>query len=80
MSTLKSLLILVTLPTTIAAMAACAEPTPIPGPLCGDQARPEYCKEACAADALCPGHDQQACELDCRACRTDENYCPADPQ
>ncbi|MBL8622498.1 MAG: hypothetical protein JNK64_14390 [Myxococcales bacterium] len=60
--------------------AACTEPTPIPGPVCGDEARLAYCKDSCAADALCPGHDQWACELDCRACRTDDNYCPADPE
>lgn len=77
MNTLKRLLLLLSLPTAI---AACTEPTPIPGPVCGDEARLAYCKDSCAADALCPGHDQWACELDCRACRTDDNYCPADPE
>lgn len=59
---------------------ACTEPTPIPGPVCGDEARPEYCKTACADDALCPGREQWACELDCRACRTDDSYCPVEPE
>ncbi len=53
---------------------------PIPGPVCGDAARLEYCKEACAADALCAGGEQPACELDCRACRVDDSYCPVEPR
>lgn len=63
-----------------APLAACSEPTPIPGPVCGDAARLEYCKEACAADALCAGGEQPACELDCRACRVDDSYCPVEPR
>lgn len=77
MSNLPRLLLLLSFST---ALAACTEPTPIPGPVCGDEARLGFCKDSCAADALCPGHDQWACELDCRACRVDENYCPVEPE
>ncbi|MBK9036910.1 MAG: hypothetical protein IPL61_37605 [Myxococcales bacterium] len=61
---------------SLSSVLACTEPTPIPGPLCGDPARPEFCKTTCGADALCPGGNQERCELDCRACVVDRDYCP----